>query len=128
MSDSEDDELVQSQYPYKPYLYDHQHRHSKPKFTAEKLDKSIAGKLELINQLHDVSNKDLEEIAEEIKQIEAKRKNLYLDPVVDPERGPSKVRFPDGTKLGGKKRTRRNKRSKGTRRNKRSKGSTRNRR
>ena len=103
---------------YKPYPYKHHKLGSRPKYSNFLLDESIATALELLNNHPELTDKQLKIIESKIKDISNKKGKLYLEPVVSSGKQKTrKITFSQGTKQGGKKGTRRNKKSKRTRRN-----------
>ena len=103
---------------YRRYPYKHHKLGSRPKYSNFLLDESIATALELVNNHPEVTDKQLKIIESKIKDISNKKGKLYLEPVVSSGKQKTrKITFSQGTKQGGKKGTRRNKKSKGTRRN-----------
>ena len=103
---------------YRRYPYKHHKLGSRPKYSNFLLDESIATALELVNNHPEVTDKQLKIIESKIKDISNKKGKLYLEPVVSSGKQKTrKITFSQGTKQGGKKGTRRNKKSKRTRRN-----------
>ena len=103
---------------YRPYPYKHHKLGSRPKYSNFLLDESIATALELVNNHPEVTDKQLKIIESKIKDISNKKEKLYLEPVVSSVKQKTrKITFSPGTKQGGKKGTKRNKKSKRTRRN-----------
>ncbi len=103
---------------YRRYPYKHHKLGSRPKYSNFLLDESIATALELVNNHPEVTDKQLKIIESKIKDFSTKKKKLYLEPVVSSGKQKTrKITFSQGTKQGGKKGTKRNKKSKRTRRN-----------
>jgi hypothetical protein len=103
---------------YRRYPYKHHKLGSRPKYSNFLLDESIANALDLVNNHPEVTDKQLKIIESKIKDFSTKKKNLYLEPVVSSGKQKTrKITFSQGTKQGGKKGTKRNKKSKRTRRN-----------
>lgn len=107
---------------YRRYPYKHHKLGSKPVVLSVILDESIANVLELVNKHPEITDKQLKTIESKIKSF-AKKKNTYsfsqrnTTPKLSEKPKTQKITFAPGTKLGGKKYTRRNKRSRGSRRN-----------
>jgi hypothetical protein len=103
---------------YRRYPYKHHKLGSRPKYSNFILDESIATALELVNKHPEVTDKQLKIIESKIKDISNKKEKLYLEPVVSSVKQKTrKITFSPGTKQGGKKGTKRNKKPKRTRRN-----------
>jgi hypothetical protein len=105
---------------YRRYPYKHHSLGSRPKISNSLLDESIATALELVNKHPEITNNQLEIIESKIKDFSRKKNKLYLEPTEKTTTPKSrKIKFAPGTKLGGKKYTKRNKKQNRTRRNRR---------
>ncbi len=109
-SNSDSDSDLDLQNPYKHFKYAHYRLGSKPKYTSEMYDKQIANSLELLNSYPNATDEQLQNIQSSIKKYTDTKHSLYLDN--DNKQKTSRIRFAEGTKIGGKKYTRRHKKSK----------------
>lgn len=105
---------------YRRYPYKHHKLGSKPLVSSKLLDESIANVLELVNEHPEITDKQLKTIESKIKGF-AKKKSAFSfsQRKSSPKSSPKsrKIKFAPGTKLGGKKYTKKNKKQKRTRRN-----------
>lgn len=107
---------------YRRYPYKHHKLGSKPLVSSTLLDESIANVLELVNKYPEITDKQLKTIESKIKGF-AKKKSAFSfsQRKSSPKSTPKsrKIQFAPGTKLGGKKYTKRNKKQNRTTRNRR---------
>jgi hypothetical protein len=103
---------------YRRYPYSHHKLGSKPKYSVKILDEKIASALEFINSHPTLDNKQLNYIESKIKEYNDKKKLMYLESNEESFKPKTrKITFAPGTKAGGKKQSRKNKKSRGSRRN-----------
>jgi len=98
--------------PYKTPDYEHYSLGSKPKITLNIIDQNIANILNMLNTNPNVTTEQLEYLDSKIKELIKKKHDAYLLPTDKPV-SEKRIKFAEGTKMGGKyKRTKRIRKSK----------------
>lgn len=105
---------------YRRYPYKHHKLGSRPLVSSVLIDESIANVLELVNKHPEITDKQLKTIESKIKGFTKKKNTFSFNQRKSSPKfsiKTKKLTFAPGTKQGGKKGTKRNKKSKRTRRN-----------